>query len=122
MEHKSDFYVTFMFHVFFFFNSLARSRYFYFFSNCNWRSWYRHRRIDKGTGGFGNKRTSGDHTNYCIIEIGQNTEKGPRDLRDCCHSNSNARPSAYADVKNSQEVNNDSNNNNHDINNKNYFV
>ena len=24
--------------------------------------------------GLGNKRTSGDHPNYCIIEIGQNTE------------------------------------------------
>ena len=24
---------------------------------------------------------SGDHPNYCIIEIGQNTEKSPEDLR-----------------------------------------
>ncbi len=29
----------------------------------------------------GNKRTSGDHPNYCIIEIGQNTKKSPGDLR-----------------------------------------
>ena len=35
----------------------------------------------KGTGGLGNKRTSGDHLNYCIIEIGQNTEKSPGDLK-----------------------------------------
>ena len=34
----------------------------------------------KRAGGLGNKRTSGDHPNYCIIEIGQNTEKSPRDL------------------------------------------
>ena len=27
------------------------------------------------------KRTSGDHPNYCITEIGQNTEKSPGDLR-----------------------------------------
>ena len=26
-------------------------------------------------------RTSGNHANYCIIEIGQNTEKSPGDLR-----------------------------------------
>ena len=39
------------------------------------------KRLKKGTGGLGNKRTSGDHLNYCIIEIGQNTEKSPGDLR-----------------------------------------
>ena len=37
-----------------------------------------HRKINKGTG---NKRTNGDHPNYCIIEIGQNTEKSPGDLK-----------------------------------------
>ena len=35
----------------------------------------------KETGRLGNKRTSGDHTNYYIIEIGQNTEKSPGDSR-----------------------------------------
>ena len=35
----------------------------------------------KGTGGFGNKRTSGDHLNYSIVEIGKNTETSPGDLR-----------------------------------------
>ena len=39
------------------------------------------RRIIEGTGGLGHKRTSGDHPNYYIIEIGQNTEKSPEDLR-----------------------------------------
>ena len=33
------------------------------------------------TGGFGNKRTSGDHPNYSIVEFGQNTEKSPGNLR-----------------------------------------
>ncbi len=33
------------------------------------------------TGGDGNKRTSGDHPNYSIIEDGQNSEKSPGDLR-----------------------------------------
>ena len=37
--------------------------------------------LGKGTEGFGNKRTSGDHPNYNIIKIGQNTEKSPRELR-----------------------------------------
>ena len=37
--------------------------------------------LDKGTRGLGNKRTSGDHPNYSIIEIGQNTKKSPGDLR-----------------------------------------
>ena len=49
--------------------------------NCNWCSWYSHQRIDTRTGGFGNKRTSGDHPNYYTIEIGQNTERTPGDLR-----------------------------------------
>ena len=40
-----------------------------------------YQRIIKGTGGLGNKRTSGDHPNYCIIENGQNTENSPGDLR-----------------------------------------
>ena len=32
-------------------------------SNCNWCSCYSQQRIIKGTGGLGNKRTSGDHPN-----------------------------------------------------------
>ena len=51
------------------------------FTNCNWRARYSQQRIGSGTGGLRNKRTSGDHPNYCIIEIGQNTEKSPGDLR-----------------------------------------
>ena len=40
-----------------------------------------HQRIGTGTGRLGNKRTSGDHPNYRIVEIGQNTKKSPGDLR-----------------------------------------
>ena len=40
-----------------------------------------HQRNNKENGGLEKKRTSGDHPNYCIIEIGQNTEKSPGDLR-----------------------------------------
>ena len=39
------------------------------------------KRIIKGTGRLGNKRTSRDHPNYSIIENGQNTEKSPGNLR-----------------------------------------
>ena len=35
----------------------------------------------KGNRGLGNNRTNGDHLNYCIIEIDQNTEKSPGDSR-----------------------------------------
>ena len=45
------------------------------FTNCNWCNWNNHQKIDKGTGRLGNKKTSGDHPNYNIIKIDQNTEK-----------------------------------------------
>ena len=32
-------------------------------------------------GGLGGRSTSGDHSNYNIIENGQNTRKSPGDLR-----------------------------------------
>ena len=37
--------------------------------------------VNKGTGGIGSWRTSGDHPNDSIIENGQNTEERPGDLR-----------------------------------------
>ena len=48
---------------------------------CSWCARYSHQRIDKGTGGLGTKRTSGDHPKDSIIKIGQNTKKSPGDLR-----------------------------------------
>ena len=51
------------------------------YTNYNWCSWYSHQRIGTGTGRLGNKRTSGDHPNKYITEIGQNTEKSPGDLK-----------------------------------------
>ena len=81
MEHKSDVY-----------------------TNCNWCSRYSHQGINKETGGLGNDSTSGDHPNYNIIEIYQNTEKSPGDLRILAVTktpvkDSRERPSALADVK-----------------------
>ena len=43
-------------------------------TNCNWCSWYSYQKIGKRTRGLGNKRESGDHPNYSIVEIGQNIE------------------------------------------------
>ena len=39
------------------------------------------KKIDKGTGGPGNKKMSRDYPNYSIVEIGQNAEKRLGDLR-----------------------------------------
>ena len=39
------------------------------YTTFDWCSRYNHRRIIKGAGGLGNKRTSGDHPNYYIIEV-----------------------------------------------------
>ena len=50
-------------------------------TNCNWCTRYSQQKIDTGTGGLGNKRTRGNHPNYSITKIGQNTEKTPGNLR-----------------------------------------
>ena len=49
--------------------------------NCDWCFWYSNLRIIKGPGGLGSWRTSRDHSNYRIIENGQNTEKSLGELR-----------------------------------------
>ena len=59
------------------------------------------RKIIKGTRGLENKRKSGEHPNIFIIEIGQNTEDSPGDLRRLAVTESSAKD------QNSQEVNND---------------
>ena len=43
---------------------------------------------------------SGDHPNYSIVEIGQNTEKSPGDLRRFAVTHSSGKPSVNAGVKN----------------------
>ena len=51
--------------------------------------------VTKGTEGLGNKRTNGDHPNYFILQIGQNTEKSPGGLEEIfCRSKSSEKPSA----------------------------
>ena len=50
-------------------------------TNCNRCARYSHQRISIWIGGLWNLRTRGDYPNYSSLEIGQNTEKSPRDLR-----------------------------------------
>ena len=50
-------------------------------ANCNWYAWYSHQRIGKGTGRLGNKRASGNHPNYSIVEKCPDTKKNPGYLR-----------------------------------------
>ena len=71
--------------------------------NCNCCSSYSHLVIDTRTREFGNNGTDGDCPNF--IEIDQNTEKSPGDLRRLAViQNSSERPSAKTDVKNSQGI------------------
>ena len=60
-------------------------------------------RFEKKARKLRNKRTTGDHSNYSIINIGQNTEKSPGET--CYHSDSSKRPPANAGEKNSQGIN-----------------
>ena len=50
-------------------------------TKCNWRARQPLERIGTWAVGLGNKRTSGDHPVYSSIEIGQNTDKNPGDLK-----------------------------------------
>ena len=50
-------------------------------TSYNWCICYSHHNIGTRIRELGNKRTTEDHLNYNIVEIGQNTEKSPGDLR-----------------------------------------
>ena len=50
-------------------------------TNCNYIALYRLQRFRRGTGGHENKRTSENHPNYSMVEIGKNIEKSLCDLR-----------------------------------------
>ena len=73
-------------------------------TDCNWCSWYSHQRISTRVGGFGNKRTSGDHPNYCNDEVGHDTVKSPENLKTLTVTqNPGKKPLANASVKNFQK-------------------
>ena len=49
--------------------------------NFNWSLRNDPQRLGKGAARLRNQRTSGDHSDYSMVKIGQNTEKSPVDLR-----------------------------------------
>ena len=77
-------------------------------------------KISTRTGELGNNRTSGDHPNYCIIEIARPEywEESWRFEENCLHLNSSEKPFANAGLKKYQKKTNDDNNNNNNNNNK----
>ena len=50
-------------------------------TNFNWCARYSRQKIGTETRGLEKKKTIGDNPNNSIVEIGQNTEKSPGDLR-----------------------------------------
>ena len=74
-------------------------------TNCNWYVWYSHQILGTWSRELGNKRTSGNHLNYSIVEIDQNTKKSPGNLRGLAVIQTfTGKPSANPDVKNSQRI------------------
>ena len=49
-------------------------------TNCGWSTCNNPQSIGKGTGRLRNKRINGDHPDYSIIKIDQNTERSPENL------------------------------------------
>ena len=74
--------------------------------NCNWCTRYSDQRIGARTRGLGNKRISGDHPNYAIVEIDHNTKKSLGDLRRLAVTQTPVEKYqlTHAGVKKSQEV------------------
>ena len=75
------------------------------YRNFKWYPRFSQQRINKGIGGFWNKRTSGDHPQR--LHYWDQPEYRVESWRleeTCFHSNSSERPPALADVKNSQRV------------------
>ena len=50
-------------------------------TGCNWYTWNDPKKFGERVGGVGNRRKSRVHPNYNIVELTQNTEKSPGDLR-----------------------------------------
>ena len=62
--------------------------------------------------GFGNERSSGDNPNYSIVEIGQNTEKSPGNLRRLFASQTPVKDHRLTLMGKTLNNNNNNNNNN----------
>ena len=47
---------------------------------CIWFTWRENQRLEKRAESLKNQSTNKYNPNYCIVEVGQNTEKSPEDL------------------------------------------
>ena len=72
------------------------------YTNCNWCSWLIKQRIDTRTWKSEDEWISSKLLRY--LDLPENWEESWRLEETYCHSNSNERPSANPDVKNSQGV------------------
>ena len=68
-------------------------------TNCNWYTQNDPQRFDKGAESIGNRKTSGDHPNYSIVKIDQNTKRLKKTFY-----HSIERLSANTGMKNAQGV------------------
>ena len=73
------------------------------YGDTKWFAWNNLKRLRKGSERLRNQKTRGDHSNYSIAKISQNTEKSWKPEKTSCHSNSSERQLANDDVKNSLE-------------------
>ena len=74
-------------------------------TNCKWCTWNSLQRLGKETGRIENQRKNQDHLDYSIVEVSQNTQKSPRDLKRLA-----VTQTPNADGKNSLTVNENNNN------------
>ena len=79
-------------------------------SNCNRCARNYTQRLGKGARRVRNRRTSKEHSNYSIVRLNQNTEKGSGDLRRLAiKQDISKNPLASACLKKLQEVINNDN-------------
>ena len=72
-------------------------------SSCRWSTWNSLRKPAKETGGIKDLRKTQNHPNYCMVEIGLNTQKR-RPEETWCHSHSSEKLLIKTGVKNSWET------------------
>ena len=56
-------------------------------TSCNWYTWNGAKGLGRKTGGTGIQRKNGNHRDYSIVKIDQNTQKSPGDPRNLAITN-----------------------------------
>ena len=62
-------------------------------------------KLGRNTRRNGNKRKNWDSPDYGIVEIDHNNSEVSKKPKTCCHSDTNERPPANANLKKSPEIN-----------------